>query len=480
MGRWTSWRSAVPQPDRPVGDLAIVLHSHMPYVEGFGTYPFGEEWLFDAVARSHLPVLEAAHSLTLTVTPVLADQLEAPGVGERMLAFLREHRLGAAERDAESVEPALRPAAEADVRAYSRSIELLEELDGSGLEAFRRAGSRVELVPSAATHAVLPKLATEAGRRLQVDTGLRSHRRRFGRPSGFWLPECAYVPGLEGVLAERGLDWTCLDLSATEADDAALVPVRLPGGVTGFTIDWPSVALVWSDSGYPSDPAYLEYHRLSQNGMRLWSIGGDPYDPEMGAARADEHARGFLRSVAGRLEGHAERAGRPGLCVFAIDTELLGHWWSEGPQWLERVLAQAGAEGLRLVTLTQAQAEHEPEDRAAAESSWGEGKGLETWDSPRVSDLLWAARRLELRVVGAARSRTVAAGRMERAARELLAVQSSDWAFMDHRAQAGDYPYTRVTGHAQAAAEALGEPEPPEPAMRHLAPDLSLTPLTEP
>jgi predicted glycosyl hydrolase (DUF1957 family) len=63
--------------ERTRGDLAIVLHSHMPYVEGFGTYPFGEEWLFDAFARSHLPVLDVAERLTMTVTPVLADQLEA-------------------------------------------------------------------------------------------------------------------------------------------------------------------------------------------------------------------------------------------------------------------------------------------------------------------------------------------------------------------------------------------------------------------
>ena len=80
----------------------------MPYVEGFGTYPFGEEWLFDAVARSYLPVLEAAERLTVTVTPVLADQLEAEGVGERMLEFIRRHRLDAAERDAAEAEPPVR------------------------------------------------------------------------------------------------------------------------------------------------------------------------------------------------------------------------------------------------------------------------------------------------------------------------------------------------------------------------------------
>src|SRR2546423_13512409 len=92
----------------PVGDLAIVLHSHMPYVEGFGTSPFGEEWLFDAVARSYLPLLERVRDLTLTVTPVLADQLEASAVVERMKRFLRRYRLEAAERDAARSSPELR------------------------------------------------------------------------------------------------------------------------------------------------------------------------------------------------------------------------------------------------------------------------------------------------------------------------------------------------------------------------------------
>ena len=98
--------------DRTVGDLAIVLHSHLPYVEGFGTYPFGEEWLFDAFARSYLPVLDVAERLTMTVTPVLADQLEADGVGERMRRFLRRYRVDAADRDVADAGAALRPAAE--------------------------------------------------------------------------------------------------------------------------------------------------------------------------------------------------------------------------------------------------------------------------------------------------------------------------------------------------------------------------------
>ncbi|HEX2359732.1 MAG TPA: 1,4-alpha-glucan branching protein domain-containing protein [Solirubrobacterales bacterium] len=465
-----------------VGDLAFVLHSHMPYVEGFGTYPFGEEWLFDAFARSHLPVLEVARELTMTVTPVLADQLEAGGVGERMLEFLRRYRLGAAERDAEAPDPGLRLAAEAEAAHCASAIARLEELGGEPLPAFQRAADsgRVELIASAATHAVLPKLATRAGRRLQVDAGLRSHARRFGRPRGFWLPECGYVPGLESVLAERDLAYTCLDQSAREADGAALAPLRLPGGPVGFTIDWPTVELVWSRSGYPSAPEYLEYHRLSANGTRLWSISGDPYDPAGALRRAAEDARGFVGAVHERLERYATRAGRRGLCVFAIDTELLGHWWAEGPVWLAAVLETAADRGVRLLTLSQALTEHEAEDRPASEASWGEKKSLETWDSPAVADMLWAARRLELRLLRTARERRDDDPRLLRAARELLAVQSSDWAFLDHRGRAGDYPYRRAVTHAEAMLQAIDSSHAPDPQLRNLAPDLSLAPLREP
>lgn len=469
-------------PDRSSGDLAIVLHSHMPYVEGFGTYPFGEEWLFESFARSHLPVLDVAERLTMTITPVLADQLEADGVGERMLTFLRRHRVDAADRDVADAGAALRPAARAEADNYTNAIKRLRKLDANPLRAFQEAQAkgRIELMTSAATHAVLPKLATQASRRLQIDAGLRSHERRFGSPRGFWLPECAYIGGIESLLAERGIPYTCLDQSATERGTAALTPIRLPGGPTAFTIDWPTVRLVWSDQGYPGDPHYLEYHRISANGVRLWSIGGAPYDPVAAAKRASEHAASFLAAVRDRLDRHRSERGHRGLCVFAVDTELLGHWWAEGPLWLREVIRGAHLDGIRLVTLSKALAEHEPEQRPVAESSWGEGKSLETWDSPAVSDMVWAARRSELRLLRALDSRTVHGDAALRAARELLALQSSDWAFMDHRGQAGDYPFTRATGHAMGLFEAIDSGATAEPRVRNLAPDLSLAPLAEP
>jgi 1,4-alpha-glucan branching enzyme len=467
--------------EEAAGDLAIVLHSHMPYVEGFGTYPFGEEWLFDAVIRSYLPVLEVARGLTMTVTPVLADQLEDRSVGERLRTFLLDWRIGAAEADLEEVPVECRPACEAELTRYRHALELLDAAGGDPLEPFRRASGegRVTLAASAATHAVLPLLATRAGIGLQLDAGIRSHRRRFGWEGGFWLPECAYGPGLEWRLAEHGVRWFCVDQSAHAEPLAALTPVATAAGPVALPIDWEAVSWLWSLDGYPSDPAHAQFAGKSLRGVRIWKVGGGAYDPVAGREAARRQAGEFLAAVADRLRGFADSRGRCGLLVFAIDTELLGHWWSEGAIWLAEVLDQAAAAGVRLVGVPEALAERDLEQRPLLDSSWGEGKDLRTWDSPPVADLAWGARRLELRLLRALSS-GLRGGAAARAARELLAVQASDWAFLDQRGEAGDYAYQRATAHAEAALEAIDSPASTDPLMRSLAPDLSLAPLLEP
>jgi 1,4-alpha-glucan branching enzyme len=473
----------VPERGEPVGDLAIVLHSHMPYVEGFGTYPFGEEWLLDAIARSYVPVTAVAERLTMTVTPVLADQLEAPGAGARAAAFIRDHRLGAAEADAADVPPELRPACRAEADRYRRAADRLAALDGDLLGLFRgpaREG-RIALMTSAATHAVLPLLATDAGRRLQVGLGVRSHRRRFGEPAGFWLPECAYEPGLERALARAGIDCFCVDQSRHEDGLAALAPVATAAGPVAVTIDWEAVTWLWSASGYPADPVHADLYRQSLRGCRQFAIGGGPYEPDRAADLAAAQAGAFLDAAARRLGRFAAERGRRGLLAFAIDTELLGHWWWEGPDWLAEVIRLAPERGVRMVTLPEAIAEHDAEDRVLHPSSWGEGKDLRTWDSAAIADIAWAARRLELRALGALCADGLAPAARERVVRELLALQASDWAFLDGRRQAGDYPYQRATTHARALLDAIDSASPPPDArLRSLAPDLSLAQLLEP
>jgi 1,4-alpha-glucan branching enzyme len=195
-------------------------------------------------------------------------------------------------------------------------------------------------------------------------------------------------------------------------------------------------------------------------------------------ARARRHARDFVARAAARVADG-------GLLCCALDTELLGHWWYEGQDWLAAVLEEAPQAGLELVTVSEGLELVEPQRVALTASTWGSGKDLSTWDSPRVRELAVAARGAELRTVAAAARATEPRAALERAARELLALQSSDWAFIVSRDLAGDYPQKRMEHHGaelDAALSALGGGggAAPEPQLRSLAPDLDLAALTTP
>jgi 1,4-alpha-glucan branching enzyme len=480
-------------PHRP-GLLALVLHSHMPYVEGFGTWPFGEEWLWEAVACVYLPLLEVLDGapVTLGLTPVLCDQLEAmtEDAGERYLRFLREIRAAIHDEDAEALEHAGEQALAAEVRRsaedYAWAAEAFERHGRDLISAFGSL-EHVELWTSAATHAVLPLVATDAGRRLQLATGIASHVRRFGGfGGGLWLPECAYEPGLERELVDHGVRAFCVDQTAVHGRGAPqhLEPVATEAGPVAVPIDWQAIELVWNArEGYPASDAYRDYHHRTLHDLKPWDNAGRPYDRPAATALAEEHARDFVARAGERL-----RDG--GLLCCALDTELLGHWWYEGPIWLRAALDEAARQGIELVTVSEALERVDIAERPLAPSTWGAGKDLATWDSPGVAELAFEARRAELRTVAAAAAHHEPRAALERAARELLSLQASDWAFMVTRALASDYPLRRVEEHARShdAAIAALTDSPPVPAaqppvgsaLRNLAPDLDLASLTAP
>ena len=471
-------------PGRP-GALALVLHSHMPYVEGFGTWPFGEEWLWEAVACVYLPLLEILDGAPVTVglTPVLCDQLDSMRgeAGERYVRFLREVRAPIHDEDAAGLERGGDSALAAEVRRaagdYS-SAERAFEARGRDLVGAFRGLDRVELWTSSATHAVLPLLATDAGLRLQLGTGVASHIARFGAwRGGLWLPECAYVPGLERELADHGVRAFCVDQTRAAGFDH-LLPVATEAGPVALPIDWQTVELVWhGERGYPADGTYRDYHRRTVHDLKPWNNAGGPYDPEAAAALARSHARDFVERAAARVEDG-------GLLCCALDTELLGHWWYEGPIWLAAVLDEASRQGLQLVTATEGLELVEPAERPLVASSWGSGKDLSTWDAPRVAEFAFAARAAELETVAAAASGAGHGDGLARAARELLALQASDWPFMVARELAGDYPQQRLDLHRRgfdAALAALRDSRAaPDARLRDLAPHLDLPSLTTP
>jgi 1,4-alpha-glucan branching enzyme len=451
---------------RRPGELAIVLHSHMPYVEGFGTWPFGEEWLWEAIASSYLPLLGVLGRvpLTLSLTPVLCDQLEAPNAIDRCLKFLTEIRPESHRRDIEAVkrrgESELAAELERSARDYADAARALAALPQGLMAALGQHASWT----SAATHAVLPLLASDAGIALQVHTGIESHRRRFGGWSGgFWLPECAFAPWIVPLLEEAGARSTCVELTGEFGigDRRHLRPLMTDEGLLLWPIDREMVALVWSEDGYPSGYAYRSYHGLTEHHHRVWRNDGRPYDRDTAHAAAVADARDFVARVALRLHDG-------GLCVFALDTELLGHWWFEGVAWLTAVIDESARADLTLTTLDDALERHEPAPAPPdlGVSSWGEAFDLRTWSGPEAADLAWQARAAELRTL----SRGAKAP--QRALRELLALQSSDWAFMVSRGQAGEYPRERAAQHLDAFGRALdGDPQ-LEPTLRNLAPEL--------
>jgi 1,4-alpha-glucan branching enzyme len=477
------------------GPLALVLHSHMPYVEGFGTWPFGEEWLWEAVAGVYLPLLDLIDGapVTLGLTPVLCDQLEAMRAepGDRYLSFLREVRAGIHAEDARGLEQGGEPELAAEVRRaagdYEAAAEGFERRSRDLVGAFA-ALEGVELWTSAASHAVLPQLATDAGMCLQLATGIASHERRFAAfHGGLWLPECAYVPGLDRDLHDHGVRCFCVDQTAAHGLGAPeqLEPVATAAGPLAVPLDWQTVELVWcEDRGYPVHGGYRDYHGRTIHDLKPWNNAGDPYRHGEALALAREHARDFVERAIARLDAYAAERGRSGLLTCALDTELLGHWWYEGLAWLAAVLEEARVQGLELVTLSDGLERVPAVERELAPGTWGRGRDLSTWDSPSVAEIAFSARAAELRTVAAAADAEARHPALERAARELLALQSSDWAFQVTRELAADYPLRRVREHAagvDAALAALTDSAPvPEPKLRALAPDLNIASLLAP
>jgi 1,4-alpha-glucan branching enzyme len=467
---------------REAGALAIVLHTHMPYVEGFGTWPFGEEWLWEAIAGCYLPLLDLLDArepaVTLSITPVLCDQLGAPGLAERFHAFIEDTRQFTHAEDAAGLRAGGHDGLAAELeRAWSEDYEHASaRMAARGGDLLRAFAPHVSWT-SSATHAVLPLLATDAGARLQVQMWIASHVARIDADwqGGFWLPECAHAPRLESVLEGAGVRRTCVELTRRNGLGARshLRPLTSDTGIALIPIDRQTISLVWSDAGYPADALYRDYHRHTMQHHNPWRNDGAAYDHEPAIARAREHAADFVSRTRERLRGDGEGLPGGGLAVCALDTELLGHWWYEGLHWLEAVIEESAAQGLELVRLDDEALERfEPAPVGASESaewgtsSWGANGDLSTWSGPAVADMAFAARAGELDTLTAALT-----GRAGPAAvRELLALQASDWTFMISRVLAEPYARERFEGHRAALEQALREgPEASVDGLRELA-----------
>jgi 1,4-alpha-glucan branching enzyme len=429
-------------------------------VEGFGTWPFGEEWLWEAIATCYLPLLELLERgapLTVSLTPVLCDQFEAPGVGERFARFVGETRAYTHAEDARGLRDGGHGTLACELERawgdYERALESFERRGGDLLGAFAPHAQWT----SSGTHAVLPLLASEAGLWMQAQSGIESHRARFGPGwrGGFWLPECAHAPYLDPTLADAGVHATCVELSSRLGVGARehLRPLIGDSGVVLAPIDRATIALVWSDAGYPAHGHYRDYHRHTIHHHQPWANDGGAYNHERALALAREHAADFVSRTRERLRRDGEGLPGGGLAVCALDTELLGHWWYEGLTWLGAVVEECARQELELVRLDDALERHEPAPLEPGQmweaSTWGQDGDLSTWSGPAVAEIAFTTRAKELDVLRAGHR----AGKA--AVRELLALQASDWAFMVSRGLAVPYARERFEGHRLGVEHAL-------------------------
>ncbi len=478
------------------GYLLIVLNSHMPFVrDPENQHSLEERWLFEAMIESYIPLLRVfaglradgvASKITLSVSPPLLAMLTDPLLMRRFLVHAEDHtHLAAAEEARLGGDAARRRLARMYRERFEDSrlmmvrnwgcslIEPLRELEDAG---------QAELITSAATHAYLPlwqahPMAVE----LQVRIGIAQHAAIFGRrPSGFWLPECGFSPGIDAVLAGAGVRFCFLDahglLNGTPQPSFGVhAPVLCPSGVAAFGRDWHSHDLAWrKEVGYPGDPAYLDHDRDQgyempvsalaaftrcdvpvPTGLRYWSgrrpDGATVYDPDLALARCQTHAAHFVAACCRRVEELHQSLGRKPVLVALFDTEHFGHWWHEGPQWLELVIRKLAQvqRTVRLVTAADYLAlQPDLQTVRPSMSSWGYQGYSEPWLMGKnhwlYPPLFRAIEMLPDLARHAREGATPARALLDQYLRELLLAQSSDWAFLLHAETASVYAERRV------------------------------------
>ena len=473
--------------------------------------------------------------VTIGFTPILANQLLHPTFAAELDAFFVQRLLACDEAPASlsaTGEGHLLPLVTWWRERLLRMRALWEAIGRDLIGAFRALedAGRLEIIGSAATHGFLPLLARDESIRLQLGVGFAEHQRIFGRaPRGCWVPECAYRPrgewnpwpgapraavrrGTDEHVADAGFQYFFVDshlvlggeamglssgaTAATTEPAPGRRPRRTPYRTYGvlstgraraavFVRDPRASMQVWSrHRGYPGDAAYLEFHKLRwPGGLRLWRVsdpGTDlgekaPYDPATASERSEDHARHFatlLDAIA-----NEERGRRGGVVTVPFDTELFGHWWFEGPDFIEHVYrALAAASRIAPSTAAEHLATHPPQAGIRLPAgSWGAHGDFSMWLGERTAwtwERLWPLEAAFWAVAPAALAAPERHAVLEQAAREMLLAQASDWQFIISTGAVADYAERRFIEHCEDAerlVRALASDDPAELAAAALA-----------
>ncbi len=483
------------------GYISLILHAHLPYVrDNEDNFSLAEKWYQEAVTETYIPLIHVCqrlnrdqipYKITISISPPLASMMADSLVQEHYSHYLdRLRELAAKEVWRTRNDARFNSIARMYQKIFEDTYRTISNYNGNLINAFKELqdGNHVEIITCAATHGFLPLLGLQKEViRAQIKVAIDNHLRLFGKPpSGMWLPECAYNPGDEAFLKDYGIKYFVVDahglLYGTPRPRYSIfAPVNTPSGVAAFGRDLESSEQVWSaQEGYPGDFDYREFYRdigydldyeyikpyihpkglRIDTGMKYYRITGkshykEPYMPEWAKFKAHSHAGNFLFNREQQINYLTEHMDRPPIIVCPYDAELFGHWWFEGPQWLESLFRQVAGlahQPFSFINPTE-YLERFPINQPVTPcmSTWGSNGYNEVWLDGSND---WIYRHLHnaaTAMIQMANQYHNAQGLLLRAlnqaARELLVAQSSDWAFIMKTGTMVDYAVNRTKKH---------------------------------
>jgi 1,4-alpha-glucan branching enzyme len=485
-----------------LGYLALILHAHLPFVRHpESDYVLEEEWLFEAITETYIPLLQVFDGLkrdgvdfklTMSMTPPLVSMLQDPLLQERYDAHLAKlEELAELEVDHNQFDGHLRYLSEFYAKEFNQVRHTWERYDRDLIKAFKQYldSNNLEIITCGATHGYLPLMQMyPQAVWAQLKVACEHYEQTFGRaPKGIWLPECAYFEGLERLIADTGLRYFIADGHALlygkpRPRFGTYAPIFTQSGVAAFGRDQESSAQVWSSEiGYPGAPEYREfykdlgweadyeyikpyimpngqrknvgikYHKITCRGLSLSDKAF--YDPYWAKEKASEHAGNFMFNRERQVEHLQNLMQRPPLVLSPYDAELFGHWWYEGPWFIDFLFRKSwfDQQTYQMTHLADYLKDHPTQQVSRpAQSSWGL-KGFHeywlnetnAWIYPHLHKA--TERMIEISLIQPADELEQRA--LNQAARELLLAQSSDWAFIMRTGTMVPYATRRTKSH---------------------------------
>ncbi|MEO6036374.1 MAG: 1,4-alpha-glucan branching protein domain-containing protein [Verrucomicrobiota bacterium] len=482
------------------GYLALVLHAHLPFVRHPEHEKFLEEnWLFEAITETYIPLIQKMDGwlrdgmetrLTLTLSPTLCSMLLDPLLQERYLRHL-DGLIELAEKEIHRThwESTIHPLAWMYHHRFTTVRDTYIAYGKNLVGAFRKfqEQGKLEIITTAATHALLPLMADHPECiRAQILVARDHYRSCFGcDPRGIWLPECAYLDGVENFLREANIRWFIIDThgilhARPRPRYGVYAPIFTPNGLAAFGRDLDSARQVWSrEEGYPGDVRYRDFYRdigfdldfdyirpylasaehRGFTGIKYHQITGGsseklPYQRDAALKITAEHAQHFLDARIAQVQHLAGILGREPMILSPYDAELFGHWWYEGVEFLDYFMRKACYDQKTIALTTPNEyLRKSPTQQVAtpSASSWGEEGYWRVWLNDTNEWIYPHLHAAQSRMISLARKFSSPTPLEERAlrqaARELLLAQSSDWPFILRTGTSPDYARKRLKDH---------------------------------